>query len=128
MHRLCFWSRQYYSVSFYNPLVSEFTGGSGLMGMSVKDVRVKWLWGWVLNDLSFFSFSIFRLWASSGGANWIRLAISLDIRVKLNGESPVVTEVPFSVSKVLVSRDDITVKLGSEVVIDILGWVVPFGL
>ena len=37
-------------------------------------------------------------------------------------------EVLLGVSEVLVSGDDVTVKLWSEVVVNVLSWVVPFGL
>jgi len=40
----------------------------------------------------------------------------------------VVAEVLLSVGEVLVGGDDITIKLWSEVIVNVLGWVVPFGL
>ena len=94
------------------------------MSMSMEDIFIKRMWVWVLNDLGFLSLSVFRLWAARGGANWVRL----DIRVKLDGESPVMVQVLLSVCQVLVCRDDVSIKLWSEVVIDILGWVVPLSL
>jgi len=70
------------------------------------------------------------LGASSGGADWIRLQLSvgLDVSLKLDGESPVMSEVGLSISEVLVGGNDITVELWSEVVVNVLSWVVPFGL
>jgi len=128
MRGLSFWSRHCYSVSLWDPLVAKSIRGSFLMSMSVEDVSVEALGirVWVLNDLGFLSLGVLRLWASRGSANWVRLG--LHVRVKLDSEGPVVAEVLLSVSEVLVGSDDVTVKLWSEVVVDILGWVVPFGL
>jgi len=40
----------------------------------------------------------------------------------------VVAEVLLGVGEVLVGGDDVTIKLWSEVIVNVLGWVVPFGL
>jgi hypothetical protein len=96
------------------------------MSMSMEDIFIKRMWVWILNDLGFLSLSVFRLWAARGGANWVRLG--MDIRVKLDSESPVMVQVLLSVCQVLVCRDDVSIKLWSEVVVDILGWVVPLSL
>jgi len=70
------------------------------------------------------------LGATSRRADWIRLQIQIrtKLRIELNGESPVVTQVALGICKILVGRDDIAIKLRSEVVVDIFGDIVPFGL
>jgi len=45
-----------------------------------------------------------------------------------SGKGPVVAEVLLGVSEVLVGGDNVTVEFWGEVVIDVLGWVVPSGL
>ena len=87
--------------------MSESIRGSSFVFMSMENVFIERFWGWVLNDLGFLGLSVLRLWAARRGANWVRLG--LDIRVKLDGESPVVVQVLLGVCQVLVCRDDVSI-------------------
>ena len=66
--------------------------------------------------------------ATSGGADWIglKLMINLQVGVELDCKFPVVAEVLLGIGEVLVGGDHIAIELWSEVVVNILSWVVPF--
>ena len=91
----------------------------------VEDVRVNTeVWHWVVDLVTEWLLLMLILGAAGRRANWIRF----NIGIELNCKSPVVTEVLLSVGKVLVGGDNVAIELWSEVIIDILSWVVPLGL
>jgi len=93
----------------------------------INDVSVNTeVWNSVVDLVTEWLLLMLVLGASSRRADWI--GTLTDIRIELNSKSPVVTEVGLGIGQVLVGGDNITIELRSEVVIDILGWVVPFGL
>jgi len=112
-------------------LVADHTLGSFNRGEVIVDIVVSTkVWNGVVDLIAQVLLLVLVLSASGGRADWVGLQFGIDLQVgvELDGESPVMVEVGLSISEVLVRRNDITVELWSEVVVNVLGWVVPFGL
>jgi hypothetical protein len=82
------------------------------------------VWNWVVDLVAEWLLLMLVLSATSRRADWIRS----NVGIKLDCKLPMVAKILLGVSEVLVGRDDITIELRSEVVVDILGWVLPLGL
>ena len=112
-------------------LVADHTLGSFNRGEVIVDIVVSTkVWNGVVDLIAQVLLLVLVLGASGGRADWVGLQFGIDLQVgvELDGESPVMVEVGLGISEVLVRRNDITIELWSEVVVNVLGWVVPLGL
>ena len=91
----------------------------------VDDVGVNAeVWNWVVDLVTEWLLLVLVLGATSRGADWV--GVNVDISIKLDIiDNPLVLEVLLGITKVLHGGNDITVQGWVEVVVNILGWVVP---
>jgi len=109
--------------------VSDAGGGVTfvLEGMSDVGIETLGIGVGVLYDLGFFIFGPLGFFATEGAADWVRVGLHIGVNLEII-DNPLVAESVLSITKMLGSGDHITIELRSEVVISILGWVMPFGL
>jgi len=82
------------------------------------------VWNWVVDLVTERLLLVLVLGATSRGADWV--GVNIDISIKLNIiDNPLVLEVLLRVTEVLDRGDHITVQGWVEVVVNVLGWVVP---
>jgi len=116
------------SISSEGKLMRLHGLGNGERSVVINHVSVGTeVWNSIVDLVTEWLLLMLVLGAASRGADWVRIKFDISIKLEII-DNPSVSKNLLSVVKVLHGGNNISLQGWVEIVINILGWVVPFSL